>query len=174
VHVVALDLSLQASGVASNIGGAVSARTITPGSRTGAERLYFLQKQVDQATEGADLVLREGYSFGSKGRAVYDIGELGGVVRLTMYCRKRPFLEIAPSVIKKLAVGSGNAKKEEVLVAAVRRLGYQGSDHNQADALFLLHAALIHYGLPGAADLPKAHLVALEKVAWPRVAEAAA
>lgn len=172
MRIAALDLSLRASGVALNYpGDVVSSFTIAPGARTGAERLFFLQKAIDQATTGADLVLREGYAFGAKGNAQYDLGELGGCVRVLLYCRKRPLLVVPPSVIKKLATGDGNAKKEAVLVAAVKRLGYQGTDHNQADALWLLQAALQFYQLPGAVELPKKHLDALSRVKWPTITE---
>lgn len=171
MRIAALDLSLRASGVATNFGGAVSSFTIAPGVRIGSERLFFIQKAIDQATAGADLVLREGYAFGAKGNAQYDLAELGGCVRVVMYCRKRPFLQVPPSVVKKVATGDGNAKKETVLVEAVKRLGYQGSDHNQADALFLLQAALQYYQLPGAVELPKKNLEALARVKWPTVQE---
>ena len=74
-----------------------------------------------------------------------------------------------PSCRAKLATGKGNASKDAVLVAAVRRLAYDGHLHDEADALWLLQAALHHYGLPGAVDLPKGHLQALDKLRWPDV-----
>lgn len=166
--VSALDLSLRATGVASNHGGVPSAWTITPGARSGAERLFYMQKMIDQATEAADVVCLEGYAFGRPNQA-HQIGELGGVVRLTLYARRRPFVEIPPAVVKKLATGNGGAKKEAVLVEAVKRLEYPGADNNCADALWILQAALHHYGLPGAVRLPKTHLDALAKVKWPEI-----
>lgn len=169
LQIVALDVSLRATGVASNIGGPPAAQLIVPGMRTGAERLLYIKKMIDQVTDQAHLVLREGYAFGAKGSAIFDIAELGGVVRLTLYCRKRPLVEIPPSVVKKLATGNGGAKKDAVLAAAIRRLGYQGDDHNEADALFLLQAGLHHYGLPGAVDLPKSHLATIDRVKWPEL-----
>lgn len=176
MRIVALDLSLTATGVADNFGGAQSARiprTIRSGERRGVERLYYLQKAVDEATASADLVVLEGYAFARPNQA-HQLGELGGVIRLTLYVRKRRVLELAPSVVKKLASGKGNARKEEVLVEAVKRLHYLGADNNQADALWLLQAALQHYDLPGRVDLPKTHLEALEKVDWPALTAGAA
>lgn len=167
MHVVSLDLSLTASGVADS--RTMDSRVISPprGLSEGA-RLLYLQKAIDQATAGADLVVREGYAMGTKNMAhVRSIGELGGVVRLTLHCRNRPLVEIPPSTLKKFATGKGNAPKEAMLQAAWQRLGYTGHDNNVSDALWLLQAALVHYGLPGAVQMPKANVAALGAVDWP-------
>lgn len=169
MHVVALDLSLTATGVADS--RTMDARVISPPrGLSEAGRLFYLQKAIDQATEGADLVVREGYAMGAKNMAhVRSIGELGGVVRLTLHCRNRPLVEVPPATLKKFATGAGNAPKEAVLQAAWQRLKYEGHDHNESDALFLMHAALVHYGLPGAVQLPKAQVEALAKIDWPEI-----
>jgi Holliday junction resolvasome RuvABC endonuclease subunit len=165
VRVVALDLSLTATGVADTLRAPY---TISPpdGVR-GAARLYVLQSRIRAATTGADLVLLEGYAYGAQGR-VFDIGELGGVVRLALYCARIPMAEASPATIKTLATGRGDAPKERVLHAAWKRLGYEGHDHNQADALWLLELALQYHKL-SLTELPKDHLRALDKVEWPEV-----
>lgn len=67
------------------------------------------------------------------------------------------------STLKTYATGKGNAAKALVLVEAVKRLGYQGHDHNEADALWLadLGARLHGYNRPA---LPAAHLKALSRL----------
>lgn len=166
MRVVALDPSLTAFGVADS--ATMEGWTITPPrGLSGPGRLHYLQKQVDQATTEADLVVREGYAMGAKGRAVFPIGELGGVIVLTMHCRNRPLVDVSPGTLKKFATGKGNSPKEAMLQAAWQRLGYTGHDHNCSDALWLLQAALVHYALPGAVDLPKAQVESLAKVEWP-------
>ena len=45
------------------------------------------------------------------------------------------------SEIKTHATGKGNANKAQVIEAARERLGYQGNDDNEADALWLLSLA---------------------------------
>lgn len=168
MRVVALDPSLTAFGVADS--ATMAGWTITPPrGLTGAARLHYLQRQVDQATTGADLVVREGYAMGAKGRAVFPIGELGGVLVLTMHCRNRMMVDVSPGTLKKFAAGNGNAPKEAMLQAAWQRLGYTGHDHNVSDALWLLQAALVHYGLPGAVQVPKAQVAALKAVEWPTI-----
>lgn len=117
-----------------------------------------------------EVVVVEGYSFGSKGQAVVTLGEVGGVVRLELFDRAVAWTELSPSTRMKLATGKGQASKEAVLAEAIRRLGYQGSSLDEADALWLLEAVRQAYALPGAVKLPRAHMDALDRITWPELA----
>jgi crossover junction endodeoxyribonuclease RuvC len=165
VKIVALDLSLTAPGWAMN--EPQSSGVWHPAGLRGMPRLRWIRDKVAQCVTLADLVVIEGYSYGSKGRAVVNIGELGGVVRLALSDAGVPYVEIPPPCLKKLATGKGNTPKEAVLAAAIQRLGYGGYDHNEADALWLLEAARQQYELAGRVSLPQVHLAALAKVQWP-------
>lgn len=162
MKILALDLSLTRTGVARWDGVTV---IVPPQDARGMERLLYLEEAVLERAEGAQVVVLEGYSFGSRGRAVFDIGELGGVVRLALYRRGIRFVDVPPATLKRYATGKGNASKEEVLVAAVRRLGYAGADHNEADAMWLYAMAQDRY--LGVSRVPVAHRAALDAVAWP-------
>ena len=64
----------------------------------------------DQAT-----IYIEGYSFGSKGQAVFQIAENCGILKYRLLMS--PFMlyeTIVPSVVKKHATGKGNADKEKM------------------------------------------------------------
>jgi crossover junction endodeoxyribonuclease RuvC len=180
MRVVALDLSLTCTGWAVADDGpdqpwkvdGHACGTITLPKLRGMERLAAIRDRIASPlrgclTDAATVVVIEGYSFGSRNSQAHALGELGGVIRLALHEQGRPFVDLPPTVVKKLATGKGNAGKEEVLAAAIRRLDYSGHDNNEADALWLLTAAMIHYGMPGAPDLPAANLSALEKVTWP-------
>jgi crossover junction endodeoxyribonuclease RuvC len=160
--IVAFDLSLARTGWAQEIGFGV----VVAGG-TGLPRLIEIRRRVLELAHGAELVLVEGYSYGSKGSAVVNIGELGGVVRVALYEARHPVVEIPPSCLKRYATGKGNAPKDEVLAAAIRRLNYQGHDHNEADALWMVQMALARSGRPEAVAVPVAHREGLAKVRWP-------
>lgn len=168
MNVISLDLSLARTGYALPI--RVGLLIPPKGHDRGTRRLAWFRLQVRTLVmeTHADLVAIEGYSFGTPAGASHShaLGELGGVVRLELYDLKVPFVEIAPSSLKKYACGKGNAKKMDVLAAAIRRLGYAGADDNEADALWLRHMALDHYGL-APVEMPQLHREALEKVIWP-------
>lgn len=133
MKVCGLDLSLTGTGVAWPDG---SLSTVKPGKQRGVECLAFIVAEVSRAIDGADLAVIEGYAFGARGRAVFQIGELGGVVRLACHQAGVPFQEVAPASLKLFAAGRGNASKDE-MVAAARTRGGDPKDDNQADALWL-------------------------------------
>lgn len=174
MKITALDLSLTASGYA--VGGMSSpgfARgpeqlgTITTNGHRGYERIDRIRGKVLDLVHEADVVVLEGYAYGMKRQShTREIAELGGVVRMTLHDLGFPFVDVPPASLKKYATGKGNAAKELVLVEAVKRLEYAGSDNNEADALWLLEMALDQYGIVKSI-VPKANRAALGKVEWP-------
>lgn len=109
-RVLAVDLSLTRTGLCDDDGP-----TTYAASGEGLTRLAAIRDRVLDAAAAAELVAIEGYSFGSKGRAVVSIGELGGVVRLALAEAGVAFVDVPPSTLKKYATGKGNAGKDEVL-----------------------------------------------------------
>lgn len=170
--VVAFDLSLTSTGVADRNG----TRRITP-KTTGPERLAEIRGAVlaecsrrrgDQPIIDPpyhpDLVVIEGYSYAS-GNKAHDVGELGGVVRLALYEAGIRYEVVAPKTLKTYACNNGNASKDDVLLAAVRRLRYEGKSKDEADALWLYTLAMEALGAP-IVDVPKTHLRALKALPW--------
>lgn len=70
---------------------------------------------------------------------------------------------IPPTVVKQLATGTGNAGKDEVLIATVRRLDVEIANNNEADAAWLAVAA-DHITGGGHFPLPIAHLSGLTRL----------
>jgi crossover junction endodeoxyribonuclease RuvC len=178
LRLLALDLSLTSSGWALPDGEVVASGTLRPGSKlSGAARLAWVCDRVvelvGEGDERVSLVLLEGYSFGSQGRATFSIGELGGAVRMTLFRLGVPFVEVPPAVLKKFAVGSGQASKDEVLLAAARRGGdmFVGSSNDEADAFWLLvagyaAAAARSVSVVPLLRMPAVQVAALEQVEW--------
>jgi len=154
LRIVAFDLSLTSTGVCKSQAPAEPFALETAPLR-GMQRLYWIQSRVLAHAEDADLVVLEGYSYGS-GYQAHQLGELGGVVRLGLWCRGIPYVDLPPAIRCKMATGKGNASKEHVLSEAVQRLGYTGHSDDESDAMWLLEAARQHYGLSDV-KLPKAH-----------------
>lgn len=171
MNVLGLDLSLTSTGAALPDG---TVRTLKS-AHSGCERLRHLRDQVLQLTwmpvhaGPVDLVVVEGYAMGSKRQShSYATGELGGVIRLMLHEARVPFVDVPPASLKKYATGKGNASKDEVLVAAVKRLGYDGACNDEADALWLRAMALDHLGEP-AVKVPAAQRAAVDVIDWPLV-----
>jgi len=57
-------------------------------------------------------VFLEGYSYGSKGQALFQIAENCGILKWNFMTRSIPYEIIPPAIVKKGATGKGNANKE--------------------------------------------------------------
>lgn len=168
VTVGALDLAL------TKIGWAITRESDSPWVGVlrprgrGIPRLEDGFRAAVAAMRGCDLVVIEGYSYHSE-YGGEKLGEMGGVVRLGLWQMKpRPqIMEIAPKSLKKFATGNGNARKEQMVAAAKKRLGYGRNSDDEADALWLIQAALHYYGLPGAAPMPEDQVQVIRALEWP-------
>jgi crossover junction endodeoxyribonuclease RuvC len=160
---IGLDLSLTGSGICR--GGETT--VLKDGGLRGVHRLDYLEARILALCAGADVAGIEGYSYGSQGRAVYGIGELGGVVRLGLRRAGVPFVEIPPACRMKYATGKGQAHKDMVLSQAVLRSG-RAMSNDEGDAWWLWQMLLAHYAPedPALVAVPKAHRDALAGVEW--------
>jgi Holliday junction resolvasome RuvABC endonuclease subunit len=174
MRVIGLDLSLTASGVALEHDETV---TLTS-KQKGVDRLRELRAAIlclcgdpmylsHPHHDPADLVVIEGYSFSSRNSHAHGLGELGGVIRLALADARIPYVDVPPASLKKYATGKGNASKGDVLVAAVKRLAYDGSSDNEADALWLREIGVAHIHPSAAADMPLLHRTALDALTFP-------
>ncbi len=166
MRIVGLDLALTATGIADEHG----TRCFRSKSR-GMERLDEILTQVRGTGEPRpELVVIEGYSFGSHSAHAHELGELGGVIRYDLWRVQIPYVDVAPAVLKKFTTGKGNASKFEVIAAAIRRWGFEGSDENEADAYMLRMMGLCHYDVPAVMpdlEVPGYAREGLAKVQWP-------
>jgi Holliday junction resolvasome RuvABC endonuclease subunit len=161
--IVGLDLSLTATGIASEEGAIVMST-----KRRGTERLVELGHAILQHCRGSRLVVIE--HFGRfQGPAIF-IVELHGVVKYLLHVEDIPFVCISAPVLKKFATGKGNAIKGEMLAMAIRRLEYDGFDDNAADAMWLREMGVAWLE---SRDLHEYQRQAMAKVEWPELREAA-
>ena len=69
-------------------------------------------------------VFIEGYSFGSKGQAVFQIAENCGILKYKLQMSPSMLYEtIVPSVVKKYATGKGNADKQLMYDSFIKHTG---------------------------------------------------
>lgn len=160
--ILALDLSLTGSGWCLNgESGVIRSR------QRGWDRIAEITQEVFCRTFGVDLVVLEGYAYAAKGQAVYQLAELGGIVRYWLYAHRLTTVEITPATLKKFACGKGNANKDQMIAAAIRRFYFAGSDNNEADAYLLWCMAREAYGGP-VAKLPAEQAAVAHLLTWPR------
>ncbi len=99
------------------------------------------KEEWDNKWQAPDLIVIEGFSYGSKGRGIFDIAYLGWRIREQLEQLKEqdnvPWIEVPPTQLKKFATGKGNANKEIILQQVYKRWGYETDDNNIADAYVL-------------------------------------
>lgn len=162
---IGLDLSLTSTGFSCG-----NDQKVYQTKSRGAERLFDISSMLIESIAGLSnpVILIEGYSFASRNSQAHSIGELGGVVRLALWSRNIPYIEIPPTVRAKFATGKGNASKGEVVSAVSARTGIvwsgSGAD-DMCDAWILEECGLVRLGRPRF-DWPAINKSALDKVDW--------
>jgi hypothetical protein len=104
--------------------------------------------EIKNCAGGIDLVVYEAVRSHAGVDASHAFG--GWLAILTAWCEHHgiPYQGVSVGTIKRHVAGKGNADKAAV-IAAVKALGYNPADDNEADALALLHWAMAQ-GLGGA------------------------
>jgi len=148
VRVVGLDPSLTSTGIALlRCGNELEPiTTAIKTNLTGISRLMHIRDYVKKYSEGADLVVVEGYAF-SKGDHAHAKGELGGVLRLMVVDSGINLLEVTPNQLKKFATGEHNASKEKVAVGVYKRWGKEFKENDETDAYVLAEIGRAYLGL---------------------------
>ena len=142
-YLLALDMSLEHTGYARMdvATGEITKGLVEPKGLKGMARLAFLRDRILVLAEPTHrtLVLIEGYAFGARGQAVVSLGELGGVIRVTLHDREIPYLEVPPTQVKRFVCLKGNAPKQLMLKDMLKRFNEDLDDDNVADALALMY-----------------------------------
>lgn len=105
----------------------------------GVERLNYIRDHLRDlcGRYTPSMIVYEGYSMGSHTGRAFDIGELGGVLKMFAFTNGYPVLLVPPTVLKKFVTGKGNASKEEVILKLYKRFGYEAPQNDEADAIGL-------------------------------------
>ena len=99
--------------------------------------------EIKQMAGGLDVVFFEEVRHHAGVDAAHAYG--GFLAHVTAWCEHHeiPYEAVPVGTIKRHATGKGNANKDAV-IAAVRNLGFDPSDDNEADALAILDWAMAH------------------------------
>lgn len=111
----------------------------------GAERLALVRDGIMSLvrTYQPEFAALEGYSINSINRP-FDLGEVGGIVRLTLYDAGIPFIVVTPTQLKKFVTGSGAADKEKVQKWVREKWKIHLDQDDQADAFGLAQVARVY------------------------------
>ncbi len=138
--VLGIDQSLAHTGLFAISGDAIFYHQVDSAPRRGAERLLFIRNAVQAVIDKIkpELIAIEGYAYGSPGK-VFELGELGGVLKLLCEENRIKVITPAPVQVKKFITGHSVAEKIDVVKAVNTRfnLSWTEKENNMADAAAL-------------------------------------
>lgn len=115
----------------------------------GMQRLHYVETEIRQLLEHVrpTLVVYESYALGVNKGMVFDIAELGGVIKKLIWEQGIPIMLVSPSSLKQAVYGSGGfgrgtkSKKDKaaLVTGALRtRHGLLVASDDEADAVGLM------------------------------------
>jgi Holliday junction resolvasome RuvABC endonuclease subunit len=142
---VGIDQALRNVGLCVNKNGRLSGMLIREMKLRGSERLDSLENQITMYVKvfHPELIAMEGYSFGSINRP-FDLGEIGGILKLSFRRLGIPVIIVAPSLLKKFVAGDGSASKARVIGYVNTKYSYDTNNDNVADAVGLAKFAEVY------------------------------
>lgn len=169
-----IDQSLMSTGLATvdHDGNIIDVETVVPPDVKGVRRLEFFYRYMTTVIQmrRVDLFAMEGYSYGgnNKGGRVFQLGELGGVLRVALFNANVRGIVVPPMTLKKFTTGSGKSEKgsKGIMIREVfRRYGAEVNNDDEADAVAL---AFMVRALDPDGDVPLAshQTEAPSKVEW--------
>ncbi len=154
VRVLGIDASLTSTGYAyrDSAGGVITGR-VTCGELKGQARLFYIRMQIMKVVQALQptLVVYENYAMSRGGKSapgrVFNIGELGGVLRLALWEAGFDVLYVAPTMMKSVIAENGKAEKPEVRAALNKRFSVHVVQNDEADAAGLMIVGEIKCGV---------------------------
>jgi len=141
-----LDLSLIGTGIVLLQDGKIKNQKLIKSKPEGKLPLDELKRLIKIITEikeivlkeKPDLVIIEGMAFLARNTvALVQLSALNYMTRQVLYLENIPFIIVAPTTLKKFVTGSGNAKKDVMLMEVYKKWKFTSPDSNIADAFGL-------------------------------------
>jgi Holliday junction resolvasome RuvABC endonuclease subunit len=153
---------LTATGIVDSNGTASTIRT----EADDPNRLAKIYTAIVLSAGGCDLAVVEDLPTHAHGAGLTGMAQ--GVVRLALVHTAVPYVKVTAATLKKYATGNGGASKPDLRMTLYQRAGLDIKDDNQVDAWWAWQIALWAAGDQRWMQLPKTHLLALDKIRnWP-------
>lgn len=141
-----IDQSLRSSGVAvvSEKQKVTYLSTLNPKKLKGVERLAWVRealREILAAEPDIKYAALEGYAYDVGAGRVFELGEIGGVVKMVLHDAAIPFIIVPPASLKQFVADHGQAKKEQMRQAVLRKWGHDVAQDDECDALGLAQVA---------------------------------
>jgi crossover junction endodeoxyribonuclease RuvC len=120
-------------------GQVLRAKELTGVGSEDPKRMATLIDEVMRHLQPDDVICIEGFGFASQ--QAIQLGGIGWGIRMALFRRGIPYIDVPPASMKKFATGRGNAKKDEMVLPIYRKWGFEHSSDNVRDAFVLAKIA---------------------------------
>lgn len=143
-----IDQSLNSTGVALYaplVDKPVELTVIQPAGLRDGPRLALIRSQLARILEGRRITqaAMEAYSYGSVGK-VFELGEVGGVIKCLLAELKVPLVTAAPTQLKKFVAKNSSADKAQMSAATKVKWGLTIVQDDMCDAYGLARLAAVY------------------------------
>ncbi len=111
------------------------------GILSSAEQLQDYGREIANYANTPDVVCIEGFSFGSKGKAVSTQYGIGFAIRFALRDMGIKYIVPTPGQVKKFATGSGSSSKDNMVLPIFKKWGFEHDSDNVRDAFVLAQIA---------------------------------
>ena len=145
-----IDQSLTSTGVAVLAPGENLPRAlfnISPGELRDGARLAFIRAQLSACLDKHAITQAalEGYAYAATGK-VFELGEVGGVLKCLLAERSIPHVVVAPVLLKKFVCNFVGADKDDMRAAVLKKWQIDIAQNDQCDAYGLAKVAQVYSG----------------------------
>lgn len=167
-RILGLDISLTATGfcLLRPPGLVLTADVVKyPKDVDGDARLAYLARSISEVIKdaGIDLAVVEDLPRGARGAA--EVGMAHGAVRAAMRQADLRYVLTPPANVKVYATGKGTATKADMRMSLYKRTGFDVSNDNIVDAMWLAAMGADALGSPWV-DVPANHRQTLDRLGW--------
>lgn len=139
---VGIDPSTKTGFVALDEAGQVlRAKELTGACTKDPKRMATLIDEVMAHLQPDDVICIESPAMHAKGSAVGFMWGLAHGLRMALFRRGIPYIDVTPAGVKKFASGKGNTKKDELAVHIYKRWDFEHPSDNVRDAYVLARIA---------------------------------
>jgi crossover junction endodeoxyribonuclease RuvC len=137
--ILGIDASLKGTGFAWR-GKGIETQVIGFKSSNTGEQLSLIRDHLESLIikNNITYAVREGYAYAFNNWGKTKLEEVGGVMKMVLYEKNIPYIEVAPKSLKKLITGNGNATKQDVMNSINSLLNLSIVNDNESDAASLM------------------------------------
>lgn len=139
MKILGIDQSLTSTGICVLENEKLVLSKLIASKKKGVDRIIEIKNEIIKIFNefNPDFTAIENYSFTPNRGKAFELGELAGVIKITLAELGRPAIVIYGTQIKKFATGDGHADKSLIMLQVYKKYNIEFNNNNLADAFVI-------------------------------------